>query len=64
MAAGGRRPGPARLRDPTGVVHDIHRTTVAAVPGIIDRLRRRGYTFVTVEHPVGKPKPGHTYFHG
>ena len=46
------------------LVHDIHRTTVAAVPGIIDRLRRRGYTFVTVEQLVGKPKPGHKYYRG
>lgn len=44
------------------LMHDVFRTSVAAVPGIIDDLRRRGYTFVTVsqllrQHPV----PGRVY---
>ena len=30
------------------LMHDIHRTTVAAVPDIIDGLRARGFRFVTV----------------
>ena len=46
------------------LVHDIHPTTVAAIPSVIERLRRKGYTFVTVEQLVGKPKPGQRYRHG
>ncbi len=38
------------------LLHDIHRTTVDAVEGIIDGLRSRGFSFVTVSqllHPKG-----------
>lgn len=31
------------------LLHDIHRSTVDAVPGIIDSLHARGYTFVTLD---------------
>ncbi len=30
------------------LMHDIHSTTVDAVPSVVDRLLREGYTFVTV----------------
>jgi peptidoglycan/xylan/chitin deacetylase (PgdA/CDA1 family) len=30
-------------------MHDIHATTVDAVPGIIDDLRAQGYRLVTVD---------------
>jgi len=46
------------------LVHDIHKTTVAAVPGIIDGLRAKGYTFVTVDQLLGKTTPGKVYRHG
>ncbi|WP_051107823.1 polysaccharide deacetylase family protein [Actinomadura atramentaria] len=43
--------------------HDIHRTTVNAVPAIIARLKAKGYVFVTVpELFSGHLKPGHKYF--
>ncbi|MFF8410686.1 polysaccharide deacetylase family protein [Streptomyces omiyaensis] len=35
-------------RDGIILLHDIYDGTVPAVPGIIDELHRRGYTFVTV----------------
>jgi peptidoglycan/xylan/chitin deacetylase (PgdA/CDA1 family) len=46
------------------LVHDIHPTTVAAVPAIISQLKAKGYTFVTVSQILGKTKPGQKYFHG
>jgi peptidoglycan/xylan/chitin deacetylase (PgdA/CDA1 family) len=46
------------------LMHDIHPTTVNAVPAILRGLARRGFTLVTVPdllaaHPL---KPGHVYF--
>ncbi|MFI6389184.1 polysaccharide deacetylase family protein [Nonomuraea sp. NPDC050540] len=35
------------------LMHDIHRTTVEAVPGVLKRLRGKGYTFVTVPELYG-----------
>ena len=35
------------------LMHDVNRTTVAAVPGLIADLRRQGYTLVTVTDLVG-----------
>jgi peptidoglycan-N-acetylglucosamine deacetylase len=46
------------------LLHDIHKTSVAAVPAIIDGLRAQGYTFVTVTDLLGNPQPGQKYFHG
>ena len=46
------------------LLHDIHATSVAAVPGIIEGLRKKGYTFVTVSQLLGKTKPGRLYSHG
>lgn len=48
------------------LMHDIHPTTVRAVPKILRGLAKRGFTFVTVPellaaHPL---KPGRVYFHG
>ncbi|MFF8601192.1 polysaccharide deacetylase family protein [Streptomyces sp. NPDC015232] len=45
------------------LLHDIYGGTVPAVPGIIDELKRRGYTFVTVPELIapGKPEPGVVY---
>jgi peptidoglycan/xylan/chitin deacetylase (PgdA/CDA1 family) len=53
---------------PGGVVdlHDIHQVTVDALPSVIDQLRQRGYTFVSVsdlmhsrERPAGEPFYGY-----
>ncbi len=46
------------------LVHDIHPTSVEAVPGIISALRAKGYTFVTVTQLIGKPLPGKQYRSG
>lgn len=43
-------------------MHDIHPTSVAAVPGLIRLLRARGYTLVTVPELLGPTKPGGRYF--
>ncbi len=46
------------------LLHDIHKTSVAAVPAIIDGLRAKGYTFVTVSQMIPNAKPGQKYFSG
>ena len=43
------------------LMHDIHRTSVDAVPRVIAVLRRQGYRLVTVSELLGRPKAGHTY---
>ena len=44
------------------LMHDVNRTTVAAVPGIIADLRRQGYTLVTVTDLLGgRTVPGRVY---
>ena len=43
------------------LMHDIHSTTVDAVPGIITDLKAKGYTLVTVSDLIGKPQPGKVY---
>lgn len=50
-------------RDGIILLHDRYKGTVPAVPGIIDSLRRRGYTFVTVSRLLAPaaPKPGAIY---
>ncbi|MFF8811458.1 polysaccharide deacetylase family protein [Streptomyces pactum] len=51
--------------DKDGIIllHDIYRGTVPAVPGIIDELKKRGYTFVTVPQLLapGVAEPGTVY---
>ncbi|WP_176611344.1 polysaccharide deacetylase family protein [Actinomadura sp. WMMB 499] len=48
---------------PGGVVlmHDIHGSSVDAVPDIIERLRDDGYEFVTVSELFGRLSPGEEY---
>lgn len=46
------------------LLHDIHKTSVAAVPQIIAQLQAKGYTFVTVTQLLGSPQPGETYRSG
>lgn len=44
------------------LMHDIHPTTVAAVPRILKALAAQGYTFVTVSELYGGAlRPGHVY---
>ncbi|MEU7892582.1 polysaccharide deacetylase family protein [Nonomuraea sp. NPDC049152] len=44
------------------LMHDIHRTTVEAVPHLVDALSDKGYRFVTVSELYGKPPaPGRKY---
>lgn len=47
------------------LMHDVHPTTVGAVPRILKELSRRGYTFVTVSELYGAEalKAGKVY-HG
>ncbi|MET9591430.1 polysaccharide deacetylase family protein [Streptomyces sp. NPDC006516] len=50
-------------RDGIILLHDIYAGTVPAVPGIIDTLKERGYTFVTVPQLMApaEPRPGTVY---
>ncbi|WP_327089918.1 polysaccharide deacetylase family protein [Nonomuraea sp. NBC_01738] len=44
------------------LMHDIHGTTVEAVPRLLSTLEHKGYTFVTVSELYGKPPaPGREY---
>jgi peptidoglycan/xylan/chitin deacetylase (PgdA/CDA1 family) len=44
------------------LMHDIHPSTVQAVPGIVDALRGAGYTLVTVPQLLGADlQPGRVY---
>lgn len=43
------------------LMHDIHESTVAAMPSILKDLKSRDYHFVTVTELVGDPKPGTLY---
>lgn len=46
------------------LMHDVHATTVDAVPEVITRLRGEGFTFVTVSELLGQTTPGETYSQG
>ncbi|MFE7548213.1 polysaccharide deacetylase family protein [Streptomyces gardneri] len=50
-------------RDGIILLHDIYDGTVPAVPSIIDELKNRGFTFVTVPELLapGKAEPGAVY---
>jgi peptidoglycan/xylan/chitin deacetylase (PgdA/CDA1 family) len=43
-------------------MHDIHPTTVQAVPRLLDRLDRKGFTYVTVSELLKRIMPGKRYF--
>lgn len=47
----GARPGAIILS------HDIHATTVAAMPEVFDSLLAKGYKFVTVSELIAMDKP-------
>ncbi|MFE4960118.1 polysaccharide deacetylase family protein [Streptomyces sp. NPDC056653] len=50
-------------RDGIILLHDLHKGTVPAVPGIIKALKERGYTIVMVSQLLApaKPQPGMVY---
>ncbi|MFG2193316.1 polysaccharide deacetylase family protein [Streptomyces sp. NPDC048639] len=50
-------------RDGIILLHDIYPGTVPAVPGIIEQLKKQGFTFVTVPQLLapGVPVPGEVY---
>jgi peptidoglycan/xylan/chitin deacetylase (PgdA/CDA1 family) len=50
-------------RDRVILMHDIQPTTVNAVPRILDRLAKKGFTFVTISELFGadQPVPGKQY---
>ncbi len=43
------------------LMHDIHPTSVNAVPCILDSLKQQGYSFVTVQNLIGDMTPGAAY---
>jgi peptidoglycan/xylan/chitin deacetylase (PgdA/CDA1 family) len=44
------------------LMHDIHRSTVEAVPRVLDVLAHKGYTLVTISELYGRtPAPGRMY---
>ena len=54
-AVAGARPGVVIL------MHDIHQTSVGAVPCILSSLKQQGYSFVTVQGLLGNMTPGAGY---
>lgn len=46
------------------LMHDIHKSTVDAMPTILKDLDAKGYHFVTVTELIGHPKPGIGYGSG
>ena len=54
-AVAGARPGAIIL------MHDIHQTSVNAVPCILSALKQQGYSFVTVQGLLGNTTPGVGY---
>jgi peptidoglycan N-acetylglucosamine deacetylase A, putative len=42
-------------------MHDIHQTSVEAVPCILSALKQQGYSFVTVQTMLGTMTPGVGY---
>ena len=46
------------------LMHDIHASTVKAVPGIIRALKAKGYTLVNLDTLLGKTTAGRLYTSG
>ncbi len=46
------------------LMHDIHASTIKAVPGIVKALRARGYTLVNLDTLLGATQPGRLYTAG
>lgn len=43
------------------LLHDIHPTSVDAVPCIVSQLQKQGYRLVTVDRLLGAMEPGRSY---
>ena len=43
------------------LMHDIHPTSVNAVPCVLNSLKQQGYSFVTVQNLIGDMTPGAVY---
>lgn len=43
--------------------HDIHKTTVEAMPCVIEGLKKQGYKLVNIETLLANPTPGNIYYH-
>ncbi len=43
------------------LLHDIHPSTAAAIPGMVAQLRAKGFVLVTVSEVLGGTTPGNTY---
>lgn len=43
------------------LMHDIHESTIKAMPAILKDLKAKGFHFVTVTELIGHPKPGIGY---
>ncbi len=46
------------------LMHDIHPSSVDAVPKVVRALRRQGFTLVTVSDLLGEPQPGSVHHSG
>nr|WP_239648776.1 polysaccharide deacetylase family protein [Nocardiopsis chromatogenes] len=46
------------------LMHDIHGTTIDAVPEIVKGLDEKGYSMVTVSQLLGETEPGESYLDG
>lgn len=46
------------------LLHDLHATSVDAMPCILDSLSSQGYEFVTAEQLFGGVQPGLNYYGG
>ncbi|GAA4578283.1 hypothetical protein GCM10023194_00780 [Planotetraspora phitsanulokensis] len=55
-----KRSGEAKPGDIV-LMHDIHPTTVEALPRLLDELDRKHFTYVTVSELIGSPTPGKAY---
>jgi peptidoglycan/xylan/chitin deacetylase (PgdA/CDA1 family) len=44
------------------LMHDIHGSTVDAVPRMLEKLDEKGYTMVTVSQLLGDTEPGRAYY--
>ena len=46
------------------LAHDIHPWTIKAVPTLIEKIRAKGYTLVSLDDILGPTTPGKTYTRG
>ncbi len=45
-------------------MHDIHQTTINALPSVIEYLQKNGYTLVTVSELLQHRLEGHQLYYG